>query len=104
SPGKPLADVFLRPYPGYGNINNYINGGTSNYHSFQLAVNRRLQRGVQFGLAYTFSKVLDVTDTDTSTVSLYFPARSRNYGPAAFDRTNSLVVNCLYELPKIAAH
>ena len=64
-------------------------------------MSRRLARGLQFGAAYTFSKALDVADSDTTSVSPYFPARSRNYGLASFDRNNVLVVNYLYELPKL---
>jgi hypothetical protein len=103
-PGTPLPDNFLRPYVGYGNINVYDNGASSNYNSLQVSVNRRLMRGLQFGVAYTFSKTLDVADSDTTSVSPYFPARRRNYGRASFDRANALVVNYLYELPKFAGH
>lgn len=103
-PGVPLPDNFLRRYPGFGNINVYDNGASSNYNSLQVSVNRRLARGLQFGAAYTFSKALDVADSDTTAVSPYFPARSRNYGLAGFDRSHALVVNYLYELPKFAGH
>ena len=51
---------------------------------------------------YTFSRTLGVADSDSSSVSPYFPARSRNYGPSSFNRTNVLVINYLYELPKLA--
>jgi hypothetical protein len=74
----------------------------ANYNSLQISVNRRLARGLQFGVNYTFSKTLGVADSDSSSVSPYFPARSRNYGPSSFDRTNVLVINYLYELPKFA--
>ena len=58
SPGKPLPDNFYRPYYGYGSITPYEMTGTSNYNSLQAAINRRLGKGLQFGLAYTFSKDL----------------------------------------------
>jgi hypothetical protein len=103
-PSKPLPDNYLRPYKGFGDILVYDNGASANYHSLQVAVNRRLREGLQFGAAYTFSKALDVADSDTSQVSPYFPARSRNYGPAGFDRTHALVFNYVYDLPKPAAH
>jgi hypothetical protein len=101
-PGTPLPDNFLRRYAGFGNINVYDNGASSNYNSLQVSVSRRLARGLQIGVAYTFSKTLDVADSDTTSVSPYFPARSRNYGPSSFNRTNVLVINYLYELPKFA--
>ena len=101
-PGKALPDNFLRPYSGFGDINYYNFGASSNYNSLQVSVNRRLARGLQFGVNYTFSRTLGVADSDSSSVSPYFPARSRNYGPSSFNRTNVLVINYLYELPKLA--
>ncbi len=102
-PGRVLSDSFLRPYVGYGSINTYYNGASSNYHSLQVAVNRRFRRGLQYGLAYTFSKALGVAESDYAVVSPYFPTRSRNYGLLSYDRTHALVLNFLYELPNFAA-
>jgi len=104
-PGRPpLPDNYLRPYIGYGDINVYDNGASSNYNSLQVSINRRMARGLQLGVAYTYSKALGVADSDTTSVSPYFPARTRNYGPSSFDRTHVLVVNYLYELPMFARH
>ena len=50
-PGTPLPDNFLRRYAGFGNINVYDNGASSNYNSLQVSVSRRLARGLQFGAA-----------------------------------------------------
>jgi hypothetical protein len=99
-PGKPLADNFLRPYYGWGNINTRSNGYNSNYHSLQVSAQRRFNAGLQVGVAYTFSKALDVADGDTSAVSPYFAPRSRNYGRAGFDRPQQFVANYVYDLPK----
>ena len=102
-PGKPLADNFLRPYYGWGNITTLTNAYNSNYNSLQASVQRRLTRGLQIGASYTFSKALDVADGDTSTVSSYFSPRFRNYGPAGFDRPQQFVANYVYDLPKIGS-
>jgi hypothetical protein len=99
-PGKPLADNFLRPYYGWGSINTRSNGYNSNYHSLQVSANRRFSAGLQVGVAYTFSKALDVADGDTSAVSPYFSPRFRNYGRAGFDRPQQFVANYVYDLPK----
>lgn len=64
-----LAAIFLHPYLGLGDITQYEFAGTSNYNSFQLSFNRRLNAGVMFGLSYTFSKTLGTADSDTSVVS-----------------------------------
>lgn len=100
-PGRPLPDNFLRPYAGYGDLNTYENVGTSNYNGLQVSLNRRFSRGFQFGVSYTFSKTLGVADGDTNGISPYFDPRSRNYGPLSFDRSQVLVVNYMYDLPKV---
>ncbi len=99
----PLADNFLRPYYGWGDINYRTNGFSSNYHSLQVAANKRYSNGLQFGLAYTFSKTLGVADGDTSGVSPYFSPRERNYGPAGFDRPHVFVFNYVYDTPKVGS-
>ena len=100
SPGKPLPDNFLRPYYGWGSITTLTNAYNSNYHSLQVSAQRRFAGGLQLGIAYTFSKALDVADGDTSNVSPYFAPRSRNYGRAGFDRSQQFVANYVYALPK----
>ena len=101
--GKPLPDNFLRPYLGYGNINERGFAATSNYHSLQASVNRRFVRGLQLGASYTWSKVLTVSSGDTGGVSAYFPMRSWNYGPGDFDQTHVFVFNYIYDLPKLGS-
>lgn len=101
--GTPLPDDFLRPYHGLGNINVRGFGATSNYHSFQLTANRRMKNGLQYGVAYTFSKALGVGTADFDGVSPYFSMRRRNYGLLSYDATHALVINYTYELPNLAA-
>jgi hypothetical protein len=103
NPSSPLADNFLRPYQGWGDINYRTNGFSSNYHSAQFAANRRYSSGLQIGVAYTFSKALGVADGDTSGVSPYFDWRQRNYGPLGFDRPHVFVANYIYDLPKVGS-
>ncbi|MBI1899059.1 MAG: carboxypeptidase regulatory-like domain-containing protein [Acidobacteria bacterium] len=100
-PNRPLPDNFLRPYRGWGDINLRQNNFNSNYNSLQIAANRRYTRGLQFGVAYTWSKTLGVNSGDTSGVSPYFSPRQRNYGPLSFDRPHVFVANYMYDLPKI---
>jgi hypothetical protein len=97
----PLPDNFLRPYYGWGDINYRTNGFSSNYHSFQTSVTKRYSKGLQVGIAYTFSKALGTTDCDTCGVSTYFSPKARNYGPAGFDRPHVFVANYIYDTPKI---
>jgi hypothetical protein len=99
---SPLPDNFLRPYQGLGNINVRGFGVPSNYHSLQIAANRRLAETVQYGLAYTYSKNLGVTAEDFNEVSPYFPYMERNYGLLNFDITHNLVINYTWSLPNLA--
>ncbi len=99
--GRPLPDQFLRaPYVGYNAVNYLENASTSNYHSLQVQANRRFSRGLQFGLAWTWSKAMSYADGDTSTVAQFVPIRIWNYGKAGYDRTHNLVVNWVWDVPK----
>jgi hypothetical protein len=96
---SPLQDNFLRPYTGLGAINMRGFGSTSNYHGLQVAVNRRMSRDLQYGVAYTFSKTLGIGNADFDGASPYFDWRHRNYGPVNFDITHVLVFNYTWNLP-----
>ena len=98
-----LPDNFLRPYTGYGNINLAEFASSSNYNSLQVSAQRRMSRGLQFGIAYTWSKTLGVASGDAEGISPYFDPRSWNYGPLSFDRTHMFVANYIYSLPKLGA-
>jgi hypothetical protein len=107
NPTTPLNDNFFRPLPGWGNITYNENASTSNYNSLQVAVNRRFIRGLQFGVAYTWSKTMDFTDTDNGGVARYRPIRIWNYGKAGFDQTHIFVLNYTWDLPhgsRLAPH
>jgi len=93
---------FLRPYRGYGDINEVMYSGTSNYNGLQVQLNRRYTRGFQFGVAYTYSKSFDYANDDSSDVSFPRPYRSFNYGPSDFDQTHILTVNYIYDIPKLS--
>ncbi len=95
-----LADNFVRPYAGYNTINMYEANGNSSYHSLQVQGNRRFSHGLQFGVVWTWSKFMDYTDSDSSTVALYLNPKVWNYGKAGFDRTHIVSLNFLYDVPK----
>ena len=99
---RALPVNFLRPYPGYASIQYLETSSNSNYHSLQVQLNRRLSSDLSFGLAYTWSQALDVSDTDASAVNPVLSIRSRNYGPASFDHRHNLTVNFVYLLPRVS--
>jgi hypothetical protein len=94
---------FLRPFPGYGDITFREFVGSSNYHSLQVAINRRFTRGLTFGVAYTWSKAMNTANTDTEFTHPY-NTRGYDYRLANFDRTHVLVVNYVYDLPKVGRY
>ncbi|CDM65033.1 TonB-dependent receptor [Pyrinomonas methylaliphatogenes] len=100
--GSVYPDNFLRPYRGYGSIQIDTYSGSSNYHAMQVEVSRRYARGLQFGLAYTWSKAMDFANDDTSDVSLGRPYRAWNYGPADFDQTHIFSFNYIWDIPNLS--
>jgi hypothetical protein len=105
-----LPVSFYRPYVGYngpaGNAQGvlYEFGGTANYNSLQVLLNRRMSRRLQVGVAYTWSKALGVQSSTTAD-GILPPTdnwRKGMYGPLLFDRTQMLTVNYLFNLPEFA--
>jgi hypothetical protein len=54
-PGANTVDNLLRPYKGYGNINQNTTEFWDTYHSIQTSLNRRFRDGFAFGVNYTYS-------------------------------------------------
>jgi hypothetical protein len=100
APTSALADNFLRPFPGYGDITYVENSGSSNYNSLQTSLNRRFSRGIQFGVAYTWSKTMDFGSGDRAGLPLYRPYDVWAYGEASFDQTHVFVFNYTWDLPR----
>src|SRR5712692_3678360 len=98
-----LNAEFLRPYPGYGNINVHQMGGTSNYNSMQTAVNRRLTKGLFFGFNWTWSRALGTTSDRGNFHRIDSFTRLANYGPLNFDRTHTVNIFYTYDLPSLFA-
>lgn len=49
----------LRPFPQYGNIESLLESeGQSIYHAGKVDLQRRFSQGIQFGLSYTFAKLI----------------------------------------------
>ncbi len=98
--GRPLPTAFLRPYIGYNDINYFEYDGSASYHSLQATANRRFSRGMQFGVAWTWSKAMDYADGDSANVSTLIDRRIWNYGKAGFDRTHIVKLNWTYDVPR----
>lgn len=101
-----LNNDFLRPYPGYGDINFVTFSGNSRYDSLQVQMNRRYARGFQFGVAYTWSKSRDVTSDDRDglvyTTGAAFGGRDYlrfNLAPSDYDQRHVFTVNYIWDIP-----
>jgi hypothetical protein len=98
-----LAANFLRRYQGLGDVLLDEFAGTSNYNGLLASYSHRMGSSMNVSLSYTFSKVLDESDTYTSQVDAFIPARSRNYGPAGFDRRQTFSANYHWSFPKLTS-
>lgn len=99
---RPLPDNFLRPYQGYGNISLRAQDvGYSNYNSLQVSLNRRSRGRLQYGLAYTWSKAMGLSDDDSNGLPMFTDYRTYLYGKLGFDQTHVLTLNYLYEIPNL---
>jgi outer membrane receptor protein involved in Fe transport len=93
----------VRPYLGFSVINMNERVGVSSYNSLQVFVNHRMQRGVQFQLAYTYSRNISNTinqDTEARNSPVqdaYHPQLDR--GLTNQDTPHSLVFNYIWDLP-----
>jgi hypothetical protein len=62
------ADQLVRPFPQFTDVNAYNTPwANSIYHSFQLRVDKRLSKGLQFLVTYTNSKNIDDSSLSTWT-------------------------------------
>jgi len=103
APGSPLPSSFLRPFTGFADIPLVEYAATSNYHSMQVTVNRRLARGVQMGGVWTWSKAMDYGQGSTQTPGMVSSQLSSRwyYSLADVDRTHILKLNWVWDLPKL---
>jgi hypothetical protein len=98
---QPLPDDLLRPYRGYGRIQNREFNGISDYHSLQVSVNRRRSAdGLAVGAAYTYQMV----NKNMNSIDQFLSAadnRTRNYNSSG-RRPHLLVINYSYEVPDLS--
>jgi hypothetical protein len=96
----------LRPYAGFSTIQQFMSAATSNYHSLQAKVARRAA-SVQFTAAYTWSKFLTDSSSDTTNEMNAFNLKTM-YGPAgstssagSMDVRHAFVGTFVWYLPKL---
>ncbi len=102
--GRTALPVDLyRPYPGLSSAQVTAFGAFSNYHSLQVSLNKNMGKGLQFGLAYTWSKALGIASGDGD---LLHPTNYRmgNYSLLDQDVPHMAVGNFVYDVPSLAKH
>lgn len=98
-PGTPSPPAAYARFRGWGLITERQTSASSRYDSFQLGLNKRLSQGLQFGVAYTLSKVITDSPDDRTTIAQDVRNLRLDRGLASYDKTHIFVANFLYELP-----
>jgi len=93
-----VAIPALAPYPGLGGLTVGLNDSNSSYNSLQISAQRRMTRGLQYGVAYTYSHSFDYGSSLYANAVNTYDLRY-NYGPSDWNRKNNLVINYVYEVP-----
>ncbi|MEK7409225.1 MAG: carboxypeptidase regulatory-like domain-containing protein, partial [Acidobacteriota bacterium] len=94
----------VRPFPGYGSIEQRQSTASSIYHSLQVGLNRRLAGKLTAGLAYTWGKSIDNASSDRNDTDL--PPNSRDAraerSPSDSDRTHIFTSSFIWSVPRLA--
>ncbi len=102
--GATVSQAY-RPYPQYGTINTIDGGGDrighSTYHALLAKFNKRLGDGLTIQASYTFSKILDDSDTGYLAASYYGDMYNLRLlkSIASYDQTHQVKMSWVYELP-----
>jgi hypothetical protein len=108
SPGTRLSPqgrlVSGRPDPTIGTVNIFESSASSSYNALQLQVRGRFTRGLQYNVAYTFSKAIDdVSDVFDLAGAPALPQDSSNLaaerGLANFDARHRFTYDFIYDFP-----
>lgn len=94
-----------RPYPQYGTIDTLDGGGDrvghSTYNAALIKFNQRLSHGLTVQASYSFSKILDDTDTGYASSNFYGDMYNLRLlkSIASYDQTQALKITYVYALP-----
>lgn len=94
--------VPFRPNPNAGVVDFLTNSGRYRYNALQAEIRRRFTKGLTFQANYTFQKILGDVQGDQQT--RFDPFLDNNnssleYARADYDRTHTININSIYELP-----
>jgi len=94
----------LRPFPQFSNVSVHSPTiGNSNYHGMNLRLEKRYSRGLQFGMNYTFAKLIDDVNSrnelGSSPAIANFYDRRADRGESANSIRHRWIGNSVWELP-----
>jgi hypothetical protein len=89
---------LARIFPGFSNINQFLNNTNQRYNSLQAGLQVQNKHGLSVQFAYTWSHELDIQSNDVSTISDPFNP-DYDYGSGSIDRRNIFNANVIYALP-----
>lgn len=96
------ATNLFNPNPNFQFVSVTDNSATSDYHALQFKFQRRLSRGLQTLMAYTFSHSIDSASTDAFANYLNSPGAAganRDRGNSDFDIRHAFTVGVTYNVP-----
>jgi hypothetical protein len=91
---------------------NIATSADSSYNGLQVVLNKRISRGLEFQVAYTYSKVLDDTQGQANVADCFTSfglqgtdplTPSVDRGPACFDSTHNFEASVVYHLPAMGS-
>ncbi|HLH29963.1 MAG TPA: carboxypeptidase regulatory-like domain-containing protein, partial [Terriglobia bacterium] len=85
--------------PQFAAVNYFDSSLSSTYHSLQLQVTNRQFHGLSNQFTYTYSRALDISDTDGTVTSRDPNNIKLDHGRAGFDRTHIMSGTGTYDLP-----
>jgi hypothetical protein len=90
----------VRPYLGYAQINQYYNGGNSNYNSLQASIRTDQYHGLTLQGSYTYSHAIDDVSGDVPGNSHQDAYRAfLERGNSNYDRTQIFILSYVYDIP-----
>jgi hypothetical protein len=95
-------ELISRPNSTFNSVRLSRNSGTSDYHALQLQFQRRLTRGLQALVSYTWSHSLDNVSLDTSAEAPSFNIDVKNErGSSDFDVRHAVTGAITYDIPRL---
>ena len=98
-------DDLRVPYIGYAAESiTYKAAGIDTYNALQAHVEKRMSKGIQAGVSYTYSHATD----EQSGLGLFYNGNNPNslrsgYGSSDFDRTHVISANYVFQIPSTAS-